>query len=234
MLRRYSLLKNEFFCVEKLSNFHACNEDADFLGKILTLRKFGYRKIYDKDALPYSIVDFISDHYAIFYRGELVAAVRMSSLRDLKQYEIELPLLDMSRSYQDHYQSLVELIKVYQENIIYSSAFVIAPHIRSSEISKAIKEIVGAIKLEALLSGGGCIVAGGTPRFKTDILLERYGYERMQINNKNLCTIPKMSLKGEDIILMKMDSPSSFIEECYLRRSNLLKSKKEELSSLVA
>lgn len=202
--------------VRRVEAFHEDNAPPATFADMLMVRRDAYRGRYQPTFLPYSKIDFVSDHYVYYVRegDRFIPAGVLSYVRDavLNQYGLHDPITETlaDGASPRHAQAIRGYKQRFSpEAIKYSGSFAIASAMRRRrDLAARIVQLMNATMVNEMLNHGARgIYFASVPRLGTDAIFRAFGGEPLADAEGPLPPVVRR-LNGEPIELMFLDTPS--------------------------
>lgn len=212
-----------------LDNFYSNMEDArsrEFFLEMLQIRKDGYGPDYPERHLPIDGADFIARHNIICISQSSnlypVATFLNVDIARYQYYHLSFPILNAAKAIQsaihiNAVESILNQNKHATDKLGYFGGFTIRKQIRRNQaLSKKIKElVVGTLYSDFIKNNYIGAFTAGVPRFKTDQVWIKAGYNMLKYNEVALPVMPKFNAEGEPLTLMYAEKMSEWSQQCF-------------------
>lgn len=210
---------------------------TEFFIKLLQVRAAGYGPDYPKHHLPMDSGDYVARHHIFCLEQsdgslEAVSTYLVCDLSRYDYYHLQLPIVSLAKAVnvQPHIQALDTLLDFHRKtnlNFSYAGGFTIKKEYRKDrELSKLMRELcIATVFDDFIRQNMACLMCVGVPRFKTELLWEQGGFNKMTWNGSVLEAMPKATAEGEPILIMCSEKPSQWALECREKYRDLLESR---------
>lgn len=205
---------------------------------IIDLKREGYGPPnYGEDNMPMECSDFVAWHHAFCIETksgtEVIAAYKNISLKRCDQFHVTPPYLTLAKHsgaqlQEKVLQEVFEAHRQQNKHLICSSGFTIRPEIKTlfKGFSSFIKELLAALMVfDSSQLNGATIIGGGVPKFKTNLLWEKIGFNRMKWGDEPLPPIHLPAADDEAILFMQMSHASEWALSCFEKHKSLIENR---------
>lgn len=209
---------------------------SPLLGKVVSfdqiawLKDLGYSsQNASKAVLPMELIDLISVFYIFKLGQKPIGLLRHLDWDRKKEYDLTCGydhlISQMPQRAKSHLFALIAETKASQQRAVYSSNFVMHPDWQRTPASQKVKELIAAISYAELTIGGAALLFGGAvPKFRTDKLFQRWGYQFFRESEDSYMKPIKRLGSETQIIPIWMKQPSDYAEQCYYDNQHLFES----------
>lgn len=192
----------------------------DLFSKMVELKLKGYRAEYPYGVLPVDASDFVAAHQMVCIESRSgfvpIMGYKSTTLEKCQIYNMVFPALNLVRQAgATPHDKAVEAIVANCKNpaeLTYTGSWTVDPSVkRNPALATQLKHLFKTMYvLYHLENSIHQIIAGGTLRFKTEKLIERWGHEPLTYNGEKLPTIRVKHLLNEEVLVMHL---KKFTEE---------------------